>query len=151
MYTRKAHNLISIFRFWSIGLLFFLIIGINALQAEWRTYHSKKTPATLIKSFIEQMDKQGQRFQIKKFFNEKRDAKQGFVMQLLPTGSICHISFHVNIKNQKPKSTLIKVFTQSQHDAKLINKILATKMKMQEIGKVSKNYPSKSKRAWPRP
>ena len=101
------------------------------LGAEWRSYQIRKPAAQVLENFLKQMDAQKIRFSIRRVFEQSREGKQGFVLQLLPRGTFCELAFYA-----KPgqKRTLIRVFTQDRQDSQLFYKIMVKKLKMKEIG-----------------
>ena len=115
----------------SLIALFLFICFTDPLGAEWRSYQIRKSVAQVLESFLAQMEAQKIRFSVKRVFQQSREGKQGFVLQLLPRGTFCEMAFYAK---PKQKQTLIRVFTQDHKDAQLFHKLMVKKLKMKEIG-----------------
>ena len=116
----------------TIAIILYCFISLNApLGAEWRSYQIQKPVAKVLENFLKQMETQKIRFSIRKIFDQRREAKQGFVLQLLPRGTFCELAFYAR---PKQKQTLIRVFTQDHKDSQLFHGLMVKKLKMKEIG-----------------
>ncbi len=135
------------------GICLVLLLQSFALPlgAEWRTYQANKALSGLVEQFLEQMAAKKVKFSIQKIFNERTEGHQGFILQLIPKGSLCKIVFHqkVDTKNY----VVMRVFTQNYNDSQLIHTIVAQQLQMNEVGiyDFKKDKKNKDDMHWPNP
>ena len=111
-------------------IVFFLLFP-TWLFAEWRTYQLKGKPASFLEKFLQVMEKGKKKFRIKKVYNSKSDAKEGFILEMIRSSKEARFLF---FSKPKTKKFYIKIFTQDEIDASYFHHVLVKKIRAKEIG-----------------